>query len=73
MNQKTENKRVVGHLEKNISKALKKQKSRASVKSIILYCVPCTRSYTIITKDDKGEMIEQQVCQHTIFKKVLIK
>ena len=69
MTQKTKGKKLAMEISKNLSK----QKSRASVKAIIFYCVPCSRSYTAIRKNEKGEMVEQQVCQHTTLKKVLIK
>ena len=61
------------NLAKKISKSLDKQKRKASVKSIIIYCVPCSKNYSVIRKDDKGELVKQQVCQHITFQKVLIK
>ncbi len=60
-------------LAKSISKSLSKQTKKASVKSIIIYCVPCSKNYSVIRKDDKGELVKQQVCQHITFQKVLIK
>lgn len=60
-------------LAKSISKSLSKQTKKASVKSVILYCIPCSKNYSILKKDDKGELVKQQVCQHITFQKVLIK
>lgn len=57
----------------DIIKSLSKQTKKASVKSIILYCIPCSKNYSVIRKDDKGELMKQQVCQHITFQKVLIK
>jgi len=64
---------VTAKLKKDMIKSLDKQKRKASVKSIILYCIPCSKNYSVIRKDDKGELVKQQICQHITFQKVLIK
>lgn len=48
-------------------------KVKPTVKEIIIWCVSCTQNFTMSKKNNKGELIEQQVCPHTILKKVLLK
>ena len=50
-----------------------KPKRKPAVKEIIIWCVSCTQNFTMSKKNNKGELIEQQVCPHTILKKVLLK
>ena len=58
-------------LAQKVSIAIKKEKKEKKLKSIIIYCTPCTRSYTILKKNEKGDIAEQQVCPHTVFRQVL--
>jgi hypothetical protein len=51
---------------------VKKEKTPI-VDRIHVFCVPCTQSYFISRKDDKGDLIEIQICPHLIFKKVSYK
>ncbi len=80
MTKKTENQTRTSEIPeqvKNILAAQKiekeKPKTKPVVKSIIIWCVSCTQNFTVIKKNNKGELIRQQVCPHTIFEKVLLK
>ena len=50
-----------------------KPKTKPAVKEIIIWCVSCNQNFTVLKKDNKGVLIKQQVCPHTIFQKVLLK
>lgn len=43
------------------------------VDRIAIYCVPCTQTYFISRKGNDGQLVEAQVCPHTIFKDISFK
>jgi len=80
MAKKVENQTRISSIPKQVKDILaaqkrekEKPKTKPTVKSIIIWCVSCTQNFTINKKNNKGEMVEQQVCPHTILKKVLLK
>ena len=58
---------------KTIVKSQKKPTKKPFIKSFIIWCTACGSNYTVDRKNDKGELIEQQICPHAILKKVLLK
>ena len=36
------------------------------VQSVEIYCTACTKRFILRKKDDKGILVRQQVCPHTI-------
>ena len=44
--------------------------NKPPVKSITLFCVNCTQEFKVNSKDNKGLLIRQQVCPHTILESV---
>ena len=79
MTKKVENQTKTSAIPKQVrdilasQKTEKKPKVKPTVKGIIIWCTACTKNYTVFKKNNKGELIEQQVCPHTILKKVLLK
>lgn len=48
-------------------------KRKPVIDRIAVYCVVCTDTFYISRKNDKGELVEIQVCPHLIFKDAKIK
>jgi len=49
-----------------------KRSKDLKIKSLKFWCTACTHSFEIFKKNNKGELIEQQICPHMIYKSAVI-
>lgn len=53
-----------------IKETVSKVVERPPIDKIEIWCTACSANYSANKKDNKGELTEQQLCPHTILKKV---
>ena len=53
-----------------VRESVSKIVERPPVERITIYCTSCTKNYSANRKDNKGLLIKQQLCPHTILEEV---
>lgn len=51
-------------------KTNKEKVVRPTINYVMVYCTMCTSNFKAFKKNNIGELIEQQLCPHTIYKEV---